>query len=203
MTVDKSKRRRSGENSQVSHGEIETKFAELLVNLEELKSKAAQTGLDMNEKCLRLSERLKSATAEVNQLRQEVNEKELRESLHLSQIYEEKFTKDMDALIRDKITVPESKIRLFWEYLKLRVDPAPIGGVLVTIGFPHSSRLPDLRFVLQFSQAEQYGVTDCDPMIIGLSELVAQLNNDKRAGALARFCCRLRARYTAQYSTEY
>ena len=70
------------------------------------------------------------------------------------------------------------------------------------MGFHQRSKLPNLVFVLRY-QDFGYQVADCDPLVIGLADMVDQLNGDNRAGALARFVCRVRARYTAQYGAEW
>lgn len=120
----------------------------------------------------------------------------------LSQVYDAQFSQDMDRLVSDNISIPEAKLKRYWDQLKFRLDPSPLGGVAAVMGFHPSTRLPDLRFVLQLV-ADAYVVSECDPMVFGLSEILDRLNADTRTGSLARFCCRLRARYTAQYSTEF
>ena len=203
MTVENVKRRRSSETQQESLDIIESKFNLLMETLSNLKFVSAEAGCEMDAKCSRLRLELEKSKKELEELKSELNDKNMRESLHITQIQESRFNSEMEILLNDNIRIPEAKLRLFWQHLMLRVEPARTGGVQVTLGFPHELRLPDLKFILQFSQDNQYAVSDCDPMIIGMSELVSQLNNDNKGGALARFCCRIRARYTAQYSTEF
>ena len=202
--ADKSKRRHSGETTHASLEMIEIAYETLIVHMDDLKSNAAAASADLESRHTSLTAEVAKSKDELASLMAEVGEKELHESMHMSQIYEAKLSSDIEQLVRDNITIPEAMLSHYWDHLKFRMEPAPTGGVVVTLGFTHASGFPDLRFVLQFSQAtEQYAVSDCDPMIIGLSELLGQLNADSKAGALARFCCRLRARYTAQYSIEY
>lgn len=194
---------RTSDSHEQALSSIETQFQSLLCKLDDLKAASATAGRESHERALTLERQILEARRELSELESEVSSKEVRESMHLSQIYESKFATDIQQLLTEQIALPESKLRLFWEHLRLRVEPGPVGGVKVTMGFPQSSGLPDLIFNIKFSPETAYIVSECDPMIIGMSELVDQLNGDAMTGALARFCCRLRARYTAQYGADF
>lgn len=177
---------------------IENQFSNLIENLDKLKQVSAAVGQQTCADIKHLRDEISRADAELQELQHQVKEKELKESLHQSSV----TAADLQHLVHNHIEIPESFLQLYWHHLKLRVEGLSAGGVSVTLGFPAESRLPNLKFFLKHNTSG-YSVTDCDPMVIGLAELVAQLNTDSRGGALARFCCRIRARYTAQYMKEF
>ena len=174
-----------------------------MARFEELKTVSAEAGRDAFENLKMLELKVADAERELAELEAELASKQLRESLHLSQIYEAQHAAELEKLVKERIEEPEAILKLYWEYLRLRVEPGGAGGVRVTMGFTADSNLPELRFNIKFSPETQYVVSDCDPMIIGMSELVDELNRETKSGALARFCCRIRARYTAQYSADF
>ena len=175
---------------------VENEFNVLIDRLQELKFAAAESSLASNEKIQKLKNQLEIEKQKLFQLETEQKEKDFKESMEMTILYDQQ----VDALIHSEIEIPETQLKLFWDQLKLRVDPAPFGGIRVTLGFHHSMKLPELRFTLKFND-QIFSISDCDPLVIGLSDLVDQLNADNRSGALARFICRIRARYTAQYSS--
>lgn len=177
---------------------IENQFNNLVGNLDKLKQVSASAGQQTCDDIKNLRDEISRAEALLHELQLQVQEKDVKESLHVSLV----MAADLQQLVHNHIEIPESVLQLYWHHLKLRVEGHPTGGVSVTLGFLADSRLPNLQFCLKHNNAI-YSVTDCDPMVIGLAELVAQLNSDSRGGALARFCCRIRARYTAQYMNEF
>ena len=178
---------------------LESDFQGLLANLARLRESSASSAEKSQDEIDFLQSELIKAQNELDDLEQEFKHKQVQVSLHISSL----LAADLNQLVEREIAIPESKLELFWTHLKLRVEALPAGGgVAVTIGFSPESRLPDLRFALKHSVSENaFFVFDCDPIVIGLADLVAQLNSDSKCGALARFCCRVRARYTAQYSS--
>ena len=178
---------------------IETLYAKL-ARLQEIAADSAET---LRNQLDDSNSRLASLKEELHALRSQSESKRSRELSETTAIFQEQFDRDMEAILREAITVPDYKMRLYWDNLRFKLEPSSAGGVAVTLSFPHSTRLSDLQFVLQFvSSDETFMVTDCDPMVIGLTDLVSTLNSDSRPGALARFCCRVRSTYTAQYSTD-
>jgi hypothetical protein len=179
-------------------GEIESQLSSLFdQDLMRLKQAAAEAGVRTQERIRLVQREISECENFLAELNEEVQTKEKRESLHMSQIQNEQLSE----LLRAQIDIPESQLKLYWNHLKLRLEPGgSFGGVRVTLGF--LNRLADLRFSVKY-QENAYVVSECDPLIIGLAELVEQLNSDSRAGALARFVCRIRSRYTAQYSDEF
>lgn len=181
---------------------IESDFNALIDELDHLREVSSAAGEAAHNEVTKLTQKIEIAKSDLEELKNQVKEKNFNESLHISSI----MASDLDQLVHQHISVPASLLKLYWDHLKLRVDPlGPSGGVAVHLGFPPESRLPDLRFCLKSSPPKNnfFIVYDCNPMVIGLSELVEQLNNDSKSGALARFCCRIRARYTAQYMNEF
>lgn len=181
--------------NQVSVEDLEASFGSLMGQLEALRAESARVGLAANQKMQQLTKEVNQLREQVSVLEQQVSEKNERESLHASIIEDEAHAQ----LVHDQIQVPESHLKLFYDHLRLSVKPDPFGGVQVSLG---SFKLPDLRFTLRY-QDSSYVVSECDPLVIGLSELVDMLNADTQPGALARFICRIRSRYTAQYSDEF
>jgi hypothetical protein len=203
MTVENHKRRQSGESNHATLHQIDLSLSRVLERIAELHEASADSGQIMKTQLDDAKKKLLEANKELEQLRTNVSEKRTREHTEMTLLYQDQFEKDMESLVRESITIPEFKMRLYWDHLRFALEPAPTGGVLVTMGFPHTSRLPDLKFVLQFSTTDEtFTISDCDPMVIGLTDLVSTLNTDTKPGALARFCCRARSTYTAQYSTD-
>ena len=180
----------------VSEASIEDKFGDVMDRLQELRVASAQVSMARRKEVESLRAELEIAKMELAELEIEKKDKEFRESMEMTILYDQQ----LDAMVRSEIDIPEGQLRLFWDQLRLRVEPAPFGGVRVSLGF---LKLPELRFALKYSAEQLFSVSDCDPLVIGLSELVDQLNADTRSGALARFICRIRARYTAQYLSSF
>lgn len=182
-------------NQTISVEELETQFLSLVDQLDELREQSARVGLATQKTINDLTKHVNQLRQTALSLEQQVSEKNLKHSLHVSQIEEAEHA----SLYDKEISIPKSQLKLFWDHLRLKVTPDPLGGVQVCLsGFS----LPDLRFTLRYHES-QYVISECDPLIIGLAELVDQLNADTQSGALARFICRIRARYTAQYSNEF
>jgi hypothetical protein len=175
--------------------DLETSFGSLMGQIEKLHAESARVGLVNHQTVQQLIKEINQLEEQVSALEQQVSEKNTRESLHASLIEDEAYSK----LLHDQIHVPETNLKLFYDHLRLSVKPDPFGGVQVSLG---SFKLPDLRFTLRY-QDSLYVVSECDPLVIGLADLVDQLNADTQSGALARFICRIRSRYTAQYSDEF
>ncbi len=175
--------------------ELENEFHSLISSLDDLKRAAAHACTARQAKIQSLKAQLADAQKTLSELGTAVREKDFQQSV----IHEEQLS----ALISSEIEGPESQLKFFWDRLRLRLEPlgGQGGGVKVYLGFAPEEQLPELGFVLRF-QDQIYQVGACDPLVIGLSELVDQLNNDRQSGALARFLCRIRSRYTAQYSTQ-
>ena len=181
----------------MTQGEIESQFSSLVdEDLMRLKQAAAEAGVRTQAQIRAVQNEIAESEKILAEITEQVQTKEMRESMHMSQIQNEQLS----VLLREQIEIPESQLNLYWDHLKLRVEPGSFGGVRVTLGF--LNRLPELRFSIRY-QENAYVVSECDPLIIGLADLVDQLNADSRAGALARFVCRIRSRYTAQYSSEF
>lgn len=175
----------------------------LFDKLNHLQTLAADSAEHLRNQLDESNTRLNSLRKELTTLRAQTAVKREKELTEVTLIHQEQFERDMESLLRENITIPDYKMRLYWDHLKFKIGPSSTGGVAVTMSFPHSSRLSDLCFVLQFAPTgETFMVSDCDPMVIGLADLVSSLNSDTRPGALARFCCRVRSTYTAQYSTD-
>jgi len=204
MTVENYKRRQSGEsNHATSLNDIDASMAKVLERIAELHEASADASELLKTQLDERKKKLLDANEELERLRADAAEKRNREFTDLTLLYQDQFEKDMESMLREHIAIPEFKMRLYWDHLRFGLEPASTGGVCVTMAFPHTSRLPDLKFVLQFTPADEtFMITDCDPMIIGLTDHVSSLNQDTKPGALARFCCRVRSTYTAQYSTN-
>ena len=204
MTIsDNTKRPLTKETGEASTPDIRLGMENLLEKINHLQTLSADSAEYLRNQLDESNERLNNLKAELNSLRTEAFGKRDKELTEVTLIHQEQFERDMESLLRENITIPDYKMRLYWDHLKFKVEPSSTGGVAVTMSFPHSSRLADLRFILQFATTgETFMVSDCDPMVIGLTDLVSSLNSDARPGALARFCCRVRSTYTAQYSTD-
>ena len=168
---------------------VEREFGLLVDRLDELKRAASQACLARQAEILAVKTQIVEAQNQLQIVEKDLDQKLEKKSADISKIH--------DDLIFAQIGVPQRQLDVFWDQLRVKVEPASFGGVKVTIGFP--VKLPCLVFVLRYHDFG-YQVADCDPLIIGLADLVDQLNNDNKSGALARFICRIRARYTAQYS---
>lgn len=175
--------------------DLETSFGSLMGQIDNLQAESARVGLINHQTVQQLTKEVNQLKEQVSALEQQLSEKNSRESLHASLIDNEAYSQ----LVYDQIHVPETNLKLFYDHLRLSVTPDPFGGVQVSLG---SFKLPDLRFTLRYHNS-LYIVSECDPLVIGLADLVDQLNADTQSGALARFICRIRSRYTAQYSDEF
>lgn len=190
----------TAEESLAAIENMENSLKEIMKGIYCLHDQSAEASRQWTLEAKRLDGEILKARAEQEMLAELVYEKRERDLNEVTVLHQTRFEEDLDSMIRDQIEVPEMKVRVCWDHLKCRVDQALGGGVVVKLGFPHSSRLNDLRFVLQFDGA--YSVSECDPMVIGLKGIVDNLNSDSRSGSLARFCCRMRSTYMAQYSTD-
>lgn len=202
MTIDKGQRRISGEESKENISQIESKCQTLLADVAKLQVEAANSAILLSEECKKKLLELQHLQEQLAIVTTELKEKETNDVRELSQIYEARFSEDMSRLIQDHISIPEAKLKKYSDQLMIRLEPGPSGGVRAILSFSSSMCLSDLQFTIQSVGDSAFSVTDCDPMVIGLSDLVDRLNSDNRSGSLARFCCRLRATYTAQYSTS-
>ena len=201
MTADEVRRRYSGEETRAALDTVDTNCRQLLEQVKSLQECAVNTTIAIDEECRSKREHLSILKREFSELSAALKLKEDHEVRELSVLYESQFGDDMDRLMNDHIAVPKSKLKKYWNQLGIRLEPASSGGVTTVMGFHPSMGLSDLRFVVQ-SVGDSFSVADCDPMVIGLSQLVDRLNHDTKSGSLARFCCRLRSTYTAQYSTQ-
>ena len=204
MTIsDNHKRPLTNDAVEASVTDLHSGMEMLLEKLNQLQTLSADSAEYLRSQLEESNARLNNLKGELSALQSEANGKREKEMTEVTIIHQEQFERDMESLLRENITIPDYKMRLYWDHLKFKIEPSSTGGVAVTMSFPHSSRLSDLRFVLQFASiGETFIVSDCDPMVIGLTDLVSSLNSDTRPGALARFCCRVRSTYTAQYSTD-
>jgi len=175
----------------------------LIDKINHLQTLAADSSEELRNQLGESNARMDVLKLERDSLLSQANKMRESNATEITQIHQERLEVDMDALLRENITIPDYKLRLYWDHLRIKLEPSRSGGVAISLCFPHSTRLCDLRFVLQFAPSDEtFMVTDCDPMVIGLADLVTSLNTDTRPGALARFCCRVRSTYTAQYSTD-
>lgn len=201
MEESKHRRLSASENSLEARAAIEGSMKNILVGIRTLHERSADVAQKLSAEAKILSEQLTAARQELAALSSQLEDKRERELNEVTLIYQEQYNDTMENLIKENISIPEVKLRLYWDQLKCRVDPAPGGsGVIVILGFPHSCRLNDLRFLLQFDGS--FSVPECDPMVMGLKSIVDSLNADNRSGALARFCCRMRSTYNTQYETN-
>lgn len=200
MKVKANRRLSSTEESLAAIENMENSLNDIMKGIYCLHDLSAETGRKWVLESNRLKQEIERATRENQELQQLVLEKRERDLNEVTVLHQTRFEETLENMVHEQIEVPEMKIRLCWDHLKCRVDAAAGGGVIVTLGFPHSTRLNSLRFVLQYDGS--YSVSQCDPMVIGLKAIVDNLNNDTRSGALARFCCRMRSTFMAQYSTE-